>query len=209
MITHRALATVLSGLLVLAGGCAVTGEGTTQPTRFYVLRTMEVAVGESDSPPGREALSVGVAPVQLAAYLKRPHIVTMGTGNEVRLSDFDRWAEPLEDGITRVLSENLSLLLGTNRVVAHSPRSLDDPRISVAVKVTRFDGRLGGDVLLSASWGLIDQASDKILLSRRSTYRHTVESGDYGALVAAENRALEDLCREIAAAIDDQVGVSP
>jgi len=206
MITHRALATVLAGLLVLAGGCAVTGEGTTQPTSFYVLRTIDEAEGGKEPLPGREGLSVGVGPVQLAAYLKRPHIVTIGTGNEVRLSDFDRWAEPLEDGITRVLSENLSLLLGTNRVASHSPRSLMDPQVTVTVKVVRLDGSLGGDVLLSARWSLIDRKSDKVLLTRRSTYRHTVEGGDYGALVAAENRALEDLCREIAAAID---GVSP
>jgi uncharacterized lipoprotein YmbA len=206
MITHRALATVLAGLLVLAGGCAVTGEGTTQPTSFYVLRTIDSTAEENARPAGTEGFSVGVGPVQLAAYLKRPHIVTIGTGNEVRLSDFDRWAEPLEDGITRVLSENLSLLLGTNRVVSHSPRSLMDPKVTVAVKVVRLDGSLGGDVLLSARWSLIDRKSDKVLLTRRSTYRHTVEGGDYGALVAAKNRALEDLCREIAAAID---GVSP
>jgi uncharacterized lipoprotein YmbA len=206
MTTHRNPAPFLAVLVLLAGGCAVTGEGTTQPTRFYVLRTLDVTAGHTEAAPGKEDLSVAVSPVQLAAYLKRPHIVTLSEGNEVRLADFDRWAEPLEEGINRVLSENLSLLLGTNRVIAHGPRSLAQPRYTVAVKVTRLDGRLGGEVLLSARWGLIDRTSDKILMTRRSTYRHAVEGGGYGGLVAAENRALEELCREIAAAVDELVG---
>lgn len=206
MTIHRNPVPLLAVLLLLAGGCAVTGVGTTQPTQFYVLRTLDVTAGRAEALPGKEDLSVSVGPVELAAYLKRPHIVTLSEGNEVRLADFSRWAEPLEEGINRVLSENLSLLLGTNRVIAHGPRSLAQPRYTVAVKVTRLDGRLGGEVLLSARWGLIDRTSDEILLTRRSTYSHTVEGGSYGALVAAENRALEDLCREIAAAVDELVG---
>jgi len=193
----------LAALLIVAGGCAVTGKGTTRPTQFYVLRPLDAGSVEAVAEQLREDLTVAVGPVELAAYLKRPHIVTLSEGNEVRLADFDRWAEPLEDGISRILSENLSVLLGTHRVVAHGPRSLALPLYSVAVKVVRLDGRLGEEVLLSARWGVIERRSDEILLTRRSTYRRPAEGSGYGAFVAAENLVLEDLCREIAAAVSE------
>ena len=201
MTRHLITAGLLATLLAQSGGCAVTGEGTTRATQFYVLRPLDADATGDETVPRQKDLTVAVGPVELAAYLKRPHIVTLSEGNEVRLAEFDRWAEPLEDGITRVLSENLSILLGTHRVVTHGPRSLALPLYTVAVKVVRLDGRLGEEVLLSARWGLIDRKSDEILVTRYSIMRRPAEDGTYGALVAAENLALEDLCREIASAL--------
>jgi hypothetical protein len=42
------------------------------------------------------------------------------------LGEFDQWAAPLQDTFVRVLAENLSLLLGTDRVLLHPwPRTYD------------------------------------------------------------------------------------
>ncbi len=48
-------------------------------------------------------------------------------GNALRLAEFDQWAAPLGDNFTRVLAENLVMLIPTERVAifpwAAAPRS--------------------------------------------------------------------------------------
>ncbi|UCC31474.1 MAG: membrane integrity-associated transporter subunit PqiC [Phycisphaerales bacterium] len=41
----------------------------------------------------------------------------MTSGHRLTLAEFDRWAEPLAFGFSRVLAENLSALLLTDRVL--------------------------------------------------------------------------------------------
>ena len=39
--------------------------------------------------------------------------------NRFDLSENDRWAEPLDENLTRVLAKNLSVLLRTDRIVVY------------------------------------------------------------------------------------------
>src|SRR3546814_11447622 len=81
---------------------------------------------------------IAVAPVTLPAYLDRPDIVTRSTDNRLELADFDDWAEPLDDNITRVLAENLGHLLRTDRVVV-LPSASDAIDTEVRVDISRFE----------------------------------------------------------------------
>lgn len=211
MIIHRCAPAVLLAAVLAAAGCTGMGlgQGTTQGTRFYVLNSLDPLSGEEGGPPVREDLAVAVAPVKIAAYLKRPHIVTSSEGNEVLLANFARWAEPLEDAVSRVLAENLSILLGIHRVVVDTPRSLLKPRYTVVVRIARLDGRPGDEAFLTARWGIAERETDEIVLTRRSVYRRPVKGAGYGDIVAAENGVLEDLSREIAAAIREFPGAAP
>ncbi len=211
MIIHRCAPAVLLAAALAAAGCTGMGlgQGTTQGTRFYVLNSLDPFAGEREAPPLKEDLAVAVAPVRIAAYLKRPHIVTSTEGNEVLLAEFARWAEPLEDAVSRVLAENLSILLGIHGVVVDTPRSLLKPRYTVMVRISRLDGSPGGEALLVARWGIAERETDEVLLTKRSVYRRPVKGAGYGDLAAAENGVLEDLCREIAEAIGDLPGAAP
>ncbi|MCK7492219.1 MAG: PqiC family protein [Comamonadaceae bacterium] len=61
----------------------------------------------------------------LPDYLDRLQVVTRTPSGELAVSDTQRWAEPLQEGLIRVLDENLSALLGTERIVRFPwPRSL-------------------------------------------------------------------------------------
>jgi uncharacterized lipoprotein YmbA len=180
--------------LLLLGGCL----GTTAPTRFFLL----TALSDTERLEGRAGaggqLVIGVGPVELPRYLDRPQIATRAGQHELRLAEFDQWAEPLQDNVTRVLAENLSRLLAADDVVIHPwPRSAH-VAYQVLVQVTRFDSTIGAQSMLTARWQIIDVQEDRELLRKTSSFAVPIEASDYGAIVAAMSRGLGDLSREIA-----------
>jgi len=69
------------------------------------------------------------------------------------------------------------------------------------VKIIRFDGSPGDQVILEAWWRLLSGDGRILLQSRRSTFSESVGGRDYKSLVLAHSRAHAALSREIAEAI--------
>src|SRR5882762_7561588 len=115
-------------LLVLSG-CF----GSTPPTQFYLLPSPTSVDTAPPSSASQRDLTIGVGPVTLPPYLDRPQIVTRASRAKLVLADFDHWAAPLQDTVTRVLAENLSLLIPTDRVVLYPWPRTKDPDYQVTV----------------------------------------------------------------------------
>ena len=96
-------------LLTMASCCLLLSCGTTPSTRYYLL---QATATHSDN---SSAHSIGVGPIRIADYLSRPQIVSTHGTNRLSLSEFDRWGEPLDSGITRVMVENIALLTGSEQ----------------------------------------------------------------------------------------------
>src|SRR5262245_63349391 len=94
-----ALLALVLATAALAAGCL----GGSAPTRFYVLAPVDGAAVAGERP-----LAIGIGPVSVAGYLDRPQIVTRPAADKIDLGEFDQWGEPLRDGITRVLAEDLA-----------------------------------------------------------------------------------------------------
>src|SRR5262245_54561997 len=113
---HRLLCPRVLGLygvaLFVLSGCL----GSTPPTQFYLVPSL---TGDTAPPvsAGQRDLTLAVGPVTVPPYLDRPQIVTRTSRAKLGLADFDHWAGPLADTIARVLSEDLALLIPTERVV--------------------------------------------------------------------------------------------
>ena len=108
MKTTRWLAPVIF-LALSVGGC-----GSSPPVQYYDLESLET--GYIDD--GETFLRVGVGPLRTPDYLSRSQIVTRGKDSTVIVNDFNRWIEPLDDAIHRVVSENLDSLVDDAVVVA-------------------------------------------------------------------------------------------
>jgi len=176
----------------LAWGCL----GSSALTRLYVLAPME---GTPES--GAPAMSVGVGPVALAGYLDRPQIVTRPSADSIDLAEFDQWGEPLRDGISRVLAEDLSRQLPAARISVFPSRGLARIRYRVEVDVTRFDGPAGGATTLEARWRILDDASGTELAGQTSLRTEATGGAGYARTVSAMSRALAGLSREIAVSL--------
>jgi uncharacterized lipoprotein YmbA len=186
-----------TGLAILALTTMI-GCSASQPTQFYTLS----GVNSASEPVDGKSMRLGVGPVYLPAYLDRPQVVTRNGANQMAVAEFEQWAEPLETTVQRVLTENLSQRLATDRV-ATLPARRDVPLDhQVEVEVTRFDADETGQVVLDARWRIFDGRGDRLLHRGRSqTEERVAEAGDYEQIAAAMSRCLAAMSEEIADAL--------
>ncbi len=183
------LIAVLIGL-TLCTGCI----GHSAPPRFYVLT--DVPRSTVAAPSAEPGAAVGVGPVGLPGYLDRIQIVTR-RGAQMEVAEFDRWGEPLSEGVPRAIAVRLAALLQTDRIVVFPWPGARTVEHQVVIDVTRFDGVVGGEVLLEARWRVLGQDRKELVLRSSAVREATGESG-YLALVAAMSRSVGALSREIA-----------
>ena len=179
----------------------ILGCGTSQPSHFYLLRAVSPASVSGLSETKLSSLSLGLGPVTLPKYLDRPQIVTKTSAHEVDLAEFHKWAEPLSDNVSHVLSENLSALLSTDRIEQYPWRSSTAVDYQITVDVLQFDGTRGGEAVLVARWSLLGDDGKTIVTTKKTSITHHPMSQEYEALVEAMSQNLTDLSREIAQAI--------
>jgi len=132
--------------------------------------------------------------------VNRLHIVTGHDAPELQSAAAAEWAEPLRDGFTRVLADNLSLLLATERVAIFPWKSFV-PEYQVVVDVIHFLGQTGGEVSLVALWSILHTRGNATLVSKKSSFREPTGASDYAALATAMSRTVAALSRDIAAAL--------
>jgi uncharacterized protein len=202
---HLVTALLQSTLLIWGlAGCV----GSSAPARLYVLTPGPEATGDPPGVQGPCSLALGVGPVQLPDLLDQAQIVTRRRADEIDRAEFDRWAEPLADSVPRVLVEDLSALVKTERVALFPWDPEQAVRYQIAVNVLRFDGALGGDVVLDARWRILAADGTERAVHRSVLTQPTGGPG-YEAVVAAMSRALTALSREIAATLGTLPGTRP
>lgn len=182
--------------LVLAAGLGLSGCGTTQQAKLYTLSPVQAP--EKTDPLD---ITVNITMVNLADYVDRPQIVTRTSANEISISEFERWAEPLNEAIPRLVAENLSLLLGSARVATVSWQGSVAPDYAVLFEVIRFDGSLGGNVSLHYMYAILDREGKNVFEAKRSVLTEPTGGPGYEAMVSAASRAVAAMSREIAEAI--------
>ncbi len=182
--------------LLLAGGC-----GTSQYAKFYTLSPLEDKDAERNVKAAQHDIGIGIGPIKLPEQLDRPQIVTRTSRNELKLSEFNRWAGSLVDDFSNVFAENLSILLNTDRIFIFPWRGPVSVQYRVEVEVSRFDGALGEGAVLNARWMILGVNSHKMLVMKRSNIKEPTSANTYKAMVAAQSRAIGELSREIAKAI--------
>ena len=193
MKTH-ALLLVLAVVVPIAGGCF----GSTPPSRFYVLSS-EGRPLPGDAGPKGEAQAVFLSRVELPEYLRQNEIVVRADGHQLVVAEQERWGEPLDKGVPRVLSRNLAALLPDHALSAYPWERPPAPYSDVAVALTRFDAE-GGQVYLEARWRI---ETDAGTLQRRTAIARAVEGEGYPSIVAAMSAALAALAQDIADAVQN------
>jgi uncharacterized lipoprotein YmbA len=192
--THARVRTRAAILAVLVLALAACGSEVPR-FRYYVLAP---PAGPAASASETGSVSVGVGPVRLPGYLDRPQIVTRRGSDEIDLGDLDRWGEALADGVPRAIANSIDTLLPAARIALFPWAGT--VQYQVLVDVNRFDGPLGGEVVLDARWRIVGP-DRKDVAERRFATREAVGAATYAAQVAAMSRALEALSREIAGAL--------
>jgi uncharacterized lipoprotein YmbA len=167
-----------------------------------MLSPMSPSPAGTAAPTTEGRIRIGLETVVVPEYLDRPEIVVNQDNTVYQLAEFNQWAEPLSDNLTRVLEENLTNLLRGNAIAVFlSSESSIPPDYQLEVDVLRLDGNLGDKATLVAQWALLEDEEDDLKLMRRSQYQEAVTDKTYKELVMAQSRTVDKLSREIAAAI--------
>lgn len=189
--------------VLLLPGCARSG-----PVRYYQLSALDGA-GTGPVIPEAGRMVLGIGPVRLPEYLDRPQMVTRLTPNRLELADSHRWIEPLGENIPRVLGENLSALLGTDRILLHPWPLPRPPDYQLLVEVLHLENESDGAARLVVLWSVKGKEGGMVLPERRSSYRIPAPARSPEGMVVALNEALGSFCREVAQALTPLLGKPP
>lgn len=191
----------LLSIMLLLNGC-----GTTPPSKFYTLEAMSGSETTQTTTEKQSNLHIGIGPVQFAEYLQRSQIVTRTNSAEVSLAETHRWAEPLNNNFSRILAENLSILIGTDKISLHPSRNWSDIDYQVVINVWQFDASKQGDVTLVANWSIRGKGGSELLTMKKSTFSTTLEdTTSYTDIVRAQSKTVEMLSSEIAGVIQTEL----
>lgn len=196
--TRAGLASLIA---VFAAACSIKSE--TAPSEFYMLRPLPADRSAAAAGNGGGQITLAVGPVRIAAYLDRPQIVTRGAGSQVEIAGFHRWAEPLKDNIAAVLADNLAILVPTDAVTRY-PVQRQRTDLRVETEITRFDGAIGGSIVLEARWSLFGEDASTPLESDRFRIERSAAGTDYAGLVEGMSLALEAFSETVAGRIRHQ-----
>ena len=170
--------------------------------RFAVLASVDELPGNAPA-VAAEASSpqrLGLGPVTLPEYVRRSEIVTRVDGTRLVLSDTERWAEPFDRAVVRVLAADLRRATGAGRVVLHPWYESDRPDLQVEIAFSRCERTETGQVVVAAHWCVRDLAGEAGPIERDSRIERPAAGPEGASTALALSQALAELTREIAAA---------
>lgn len=181
------------GLLAILAGCA----GTPAPT-YYTLD--QGAPDFQGQRPKGLMPSIVITQISLPDLIDRPQLVIRTADNQVRVSELQRWAEPLRRQIPRVLADDLGVLLGSSRVasVPFDGQGFNAD-FRLLLDIQHLEAKAGEGATVDVIWRLEPRKGQSVF--GRSQVREAVVGNDPAGLVAAQRRALAAVAAEIAAGV--------
>jgi uncharacterized lipoprotein YmbA len=206
MKNRRKLQRSIGGFGILAvlalGGCSL-GRGAPPPQHF-VLGGEAAAESAPTSRPELGGVAVGVRRLRLASYLGSNFIVVR-RGNEMTVSEFNRWGEPLDAGISRAVAGYLTAGAPFAAVnVAPWPARTEHDYL-IELNVLRFEGVAPADPLATAGavhilteWQILRPGDAVVVTRGTSDFRQAGwVVGDHGGLVELLNTGLRALSADL------------
>ncbi len=143
-------------------------------------------------------LIIGIGPVEIPEYQNRPQMVTRDKDGMLTFAQFERWGEPLDSGLERLILENLTLIFPQTEFQIFPCNFAIPLDYQIMVNVVQLESQLDEDVFLTAQWIIIDSKTKKMLLMKRSQIRQAINPHNYSGLAFALSKACTLLSGEIA-----------
>jgi len=181
---------------------ACLGGGSQAPSRrYYVLNSLHTVDNPHQPIADLKEAVVVIGPLTLTQVLDRPQIIIRQSDNEIRVSDLDRWAEPLNENLARVVVDNLAILISSGRVIRFPPPRSLPVDYQVIMEVTRFDGKPGEKAVLRARWAILGDNGETVLLKQESVLNEPTGGDTIADMVSAQSRLAAEFSRDLAGAL--------
>lgn len=187
---------LLSTLFCLA---IIAGCGSSPRSDYYMLTANAPGI------PGGGGPSIGIGPVSVPEYLNTRQIVMNRNAHKLELAEFDRWAEPLDEGVSRVVAVNLAVMMNTADVQIFPWRRDAVPEYAARVTVVQFAAQ-GNEALLVTEWA-VTRPGEGVAVDRGiSQLTTTLKGGEPEHVASAYSELLLQLSEIIAAAVRADLG---
>jgi len=191
---NRTVRYIVTFFFLIMAGC-----GSSPAVHYYALDTIDNRVAQDDE--GSPIVAVGA--FRMPEYLNRSQLVTRGSGTEIIVDDRNRWAEPLDDSIHRVLATNLDVLLKSVVVVAYPSAAVVGIDYRLIGRFDRFDSDQNGLVVLNVQWAIVDSTGAVRLPPKRARFEsQAARPGDPGSIAQAMSDVLAQFSRDIAGELE-------
>jgi uncharacterized protein len=205
----NALRLLLASTLLVSWGCGLSRNAPAQ--QHYVLgggSEPYIAAPAGESADSADAV-IGLRPLRLAAYLETPFIVIRRAPHRVELSEFHRWGEELERGISRALGGHLAAGAPSWRVEL-APWGLGvQPDYLIQIHLLRFEGvvpeapgALVGQAHVQANWEILRRHDGGVLSRGTTDVRQDWTVGNFDALVSGLDQGLAALADALRADLE-------
>tara|TARA_R110002111_G_scaffold150107_1_gene217093 strand:+ start:399 stop:1031 length:633 start_codon:yes stop_codon:yes gene_type:complete len=202
------LTLVATAIIALAMmGCSVVPEARPDLTRYYVLTNTQ---GNSQGVAKvSDGLKLGLNRVEVSRYLDKGSLVVLRGTNELVYNDYARWAEPISEGVGRIVRARL----------------LDDPKVSrvfmdafpfdqsrdydISINVTHCEGATIGRAskVRFAAVVEITSTGDNAKVISRTEFTAPLQNWDgrnYSALTQLLSESVALLCDDLVASLNEK-----
>ena len=180
---------------------SVSGCGSSSPVRYFGLEP----AGPPATTADEDAAIVGIGPLRFPEYLSKPQIMSRSAGGEIKVYEFDRWVEPVDEAVHRILAINVERAVDNMRVIAF-PYDVIRYEYQVHGSIERFDADSNGLAVLIAQWGIVTEDRQLVVAPHRVIYSATISgNAEPGAIVQALNDTLGQFGDDIATRLNAAV----
>jgi uncharacterized lipoprotein YmbA len=191
--------------LILLSVILFTYCSSSPPIHKYVLTPSVKDNAETLSSKKNTEITIGIGSLEIAQYLLRPEMVSFKGNNELIVDQFNRWAEPLEKNFERVLIENLSRLIPTDRIYIFPSQEEEPNSFQVTIMVIEFGMRADSSVVLDTRWSVSNKFKRDFLMTKKSFYTDNAAGVSIEGTVTILSSLIGNFSRDIANEIRNEI----
>lgn len=146
---------LLFGLVInlITIGCAHT-----PPSQLFMLKADPEISPKVDTTIYNQQLSIALGPIHIPDYLNRPQLIIETAENQYSLDEQHRWAERLDQNISRTLSQFFAERLGVSQVLRHPWTQQTHIDFQINIDILELNQTVHGDSRLVAQWQIKRQS---------------------------------------------------
>lgn len=206
-LSHKWILIATAIIALAVSGCSVVPEASADLTRYYVLTNTQDD-GQSTAVVD-EGLKLGLKSVEVSRYLDKGSLVVLHGTNELVYNDYARWAEPISEGVGRIMRARLLDEPKVSRVFVDSFPFDQSRDYDISINVTHCEGAINGgagEVRFAAVVEITTTGDDAQVISRTEFTAPLQSWGgrDYSELTQLLSESVALLCDNLAASLTER-----
>lgn len=174
--------------IIICGIYGLCGCGRSTPSNFYLLESSVSSMQANNLPK----TSLRIASIDTPAYLSRNNIVSrVGGESRLILAEFHLWAEPVGNGVHRVIEETLTVPMLQKGITVLPMSSESKPDYTLIIDLQRLDGNFNEKAFFECQWTLLND-DDRVIDRGIYSTNEIVEGSDYNILVKVESELVKN-----------------